>query len=71
MPHNPLELLKVPVLVYGVHGVHELLPEQPPVLADLFDEPNDSLGLINVYVMTVMSGCQLASIQNNRLKSNF
>jgi hypothetical protein len=64
VPHNPLELLHVPVLVHvvhgnhGVHGMHpdqlralKVHPEQPPVHADQFDEPQEPLELLHVPVL--------------------
>jgi hypothetical protein len=40
--------------------------EKNPVLVDQFDLPYDPLGLLNVYVMTVMSESQLALIHGKK-----
>jgi hypothetical protein len=60
VPHDPLELLHVPVFVHTGHGVHGLnpsqfhallRPEQPPVHAHQFNVPHDLLELLHVPVL--------------------
>jgi hypothetical protein len=75
VPHDPLELLHVLVPVHGYIGVMGYMdctlnnlmhlkvhPEQPPVHADQFDEPHESLGLLHVSLRTVMT--------ENKLETN-
>jgi hypothetical protein len=79
VPHDPLELLYVPVfvhVVYGGHGVHGMLPDQLHALLSesrttSIDVPQEPLGLLHVPLMTVMTENKPKTNQQEQVEKCF